>query len=130
MERIRSVPVAKADRRQAYREAFGDFSEKVKHIQDLTALPNPDGAAICIALLELERARVIYNTRRDALALQLLPTRARDVLPSVVPDSPKAYADRIRGLAELLWEGAGRPDGTAEEDWHRAEEIIRCVTAA
>jgi hypothetical protein len=32
-------------------------------------------------------------------------------------------------LAELIWESAGRPDGTAEEDWRRAEAIVKCAVA-
>lgn len=130
MEWTRGVSVAKADSWREYRQAFRDFSEKVKHVQDLTAQPNPDQGAIDVALVELERSRVAYNACRDAVAEQLLPTPAREIIPSVAPDSTESYADHIRGFAELLWEGAGRPDGTAEEDWRRAEEIIRRAAAA
>ena len=130
MERTRSLPVTKADSWRNYRAAFDEFSERVKDVQNLTAHPNPDQGAIDIALLELEKARVTYNASRDALAQQLLPAPVREILPTVMPDSAAAYADRIRGFAQLLWEGAGKPDGTAEEDWRRAEEIVRRATAA
>ncbi len=73
MERARSIPVANADPWRDYRQAFADFAEKVKRVQNLTAHPSPDRAATSMALLELENARVIYNARRDALAQQLLP---------------------------------------------------------
>ena len=38
--------------------------------------------------------------------------------------SPLGHSDDVRAIAELLWESAGRPEGTAAEDWRRAEEII------
>ena len=31
---------------------------------------------------------------------------------------------RIRERAYSLWEGAGSPDGQADEHWHRARELI------
>ena len=33
-------------------------------------------------------------------------------------------ARRIRERAYLLWEAEGRPDGRADEYWHRARELI------
>jgi hypothetical protein len=35
----------------------------------------------------------------------------------------------VPAIAELIWESAGRPDGTAEEDWRRAEAIVKCAVA-
>ena len=32
---------------------------------------------------------------------------------------------RIAHLAYLYWEARGRPDGSSEEDWFRAEEELR-----
>jgi hypothetical protein len=31
---------------------------------------------------------------------------------------------RIRDRAYLLWEAEGKPDGRADEYWHRAHELI------
>lgn len=113
-----------------YRIAFDEFSRRVRRMQFLSANANAHRAEIDAALLELEKARVAYNECRSALARQLLPSSGPELFPAVSPDSPKAYANRIRKIAQLLWEIEGRPDGTANEDWHRAEEIIRRVTAA
>ena len=86
--------------------------------------PNPDRQSIDAALLELEKARVHYNHRRDILAQNLL---------SSAPAAPELYvpsAERVRAVAELRWELAGKPEGTAEDDWYRAEEIVRRGAAA
>jgi len=103
----------------AYRSAFEEFSRRVQRVQDLTADENPDVAALDSALLELEKARLAYNLCRDALASHLMAS-----------STPRTYGDRVRRMAELLWEVEGRPDGTADEDWHRAEEIVRRAPAA
>ena len=89
------------------------------------AAPNADRQAIDGALLELEKARVEYNHRRDALAEKLLP-----VLGSSASDSVQPQANRVSEVAQLRWELEGRPEGSAEEDWYRAEEIVRSARAA
>jgi hypothetical protein len=35
---------------------------------------------------------------------------------------------RIRDRAYLLWEAEGKPDGRADEYWHRARELIEAET--
>jgi Protein of unknown function (DUF2934) len=112
------------DTAREYRKAFEEYSQKARKFQLLTAQQNPDKAAIVAALVELEKVRVAYNRRRDELAKQLL-THA---LPE--PDFSQAHAARIKQVAELLWEFSGKPEGTADDDWHRAEEIIRRTAAA
>jgi len=104
---------------KAYRSAFEEFSRRVQRVQQLTAEENPELAALDSALLELEKARLAYNACRDALARHLLASSA-----------PRTYGDRVKRMAELLWEVEGRPDGKADEDWYRAEEIVRHLTAA
>ncbi len=92
------------------------------------ATENPDWKAIDAALLEMEKARVEYNRCRDVVAQQLL-SEQRPALHAT-GNSTEPPADRVRAIAELRWELAGRPDGTAEENWYRAEEIVRQATAA
>ncbi|MBZ5633366.1 MAG: DUF2934 domain-containing protein [Acidobacteriia bacterium] len=87
------------------------------------AASNPDWPAIDAALLELEKARLNYNQYRDILAQQLLSS-------SQLPDSLQPDSDRVREIAELRWELAGKPEGTDDENWYRAEEIVRQATAA
>src|SRR5579864_1904215 len=92
---------------RAYQRAFHDFSDRVRHLQALTTDPHPDRAAIQAALVEVEKARVIYDAYRDALAQQLLPASQRSDLPT--EDPPEAKTERVKSIAELLWESAGRP---------------------
>ena len=109
---------------QVYREAFAEFAKKAQHVQALTEQQNADPRALEAALLELECAHVQHNLRRDEWVQQLLPGALK---PS---DIDRAHQDCIRSIAALLWENAGRPEGTASEDWRKAEAIVRQATAA
>ena len=108
-----------------YRRTFAEFAEKVRRTRAVMSASNADGKAIDAALIEMERARMDYNRSRDLLAQQLLNDPV-----SLSPNPADATADRVREIAELRWELAGKPDGTAEDDWYRAEEIVREATAA
>lgn len=120
--------ISRAEAWRAYEKAFHQFSEEVRRLQILTNDPHPNRAAIEAALVDVEKSRVIYDCFRDSLARVLLPPSRRGELPC--KDTPEAVNDRVRGIAEILWESAGRPEGTADEDWRLAEQIIRRATAA
>ena len=84
--------------------------------------------------LEIERVRFpkklaveieIDPGARDALVRSLLPASA-----PAAPDQRHDHVQDVQAIAELLWESAGRPTGTAEEDWRRAEAIVRRAVAA
>jgi hypothetical protein len=107
-----------------YREAFESFSRKAERVQFLASQENSDGKAFETALLELERAHLAYNQARDAFLQSLLPESAH--IPAF---DNQEHASDVPTLAELLWESAGRPDGTAEEDWRRAEAIVKRAVA-
>lgn len=111
------------DAEMQYREAFEDFSRKAELVQRLAA-QNAGGALFENALLHLERAQLAYNQARDAFVRMLLPNSAQ-----VSPTADSAYAEDVPAIAELLWENAGRPDGTAEADWLRAEAIVKHAVA-
>lgn len=85
---------------------------------------NPDWQAIDAALLGLEKARVSYNHCRDILTKELLSAAPQRELAS------DSIQNRVREIAELRWELAGKPEGTDDENWYRAEEIFRRATAA
>lgn len=121
---------AAMDVRQAYERAFQEFSDRVRDLQCLTLHPSPDAAAINVALQELEKAHWVYDRCRDALAVELLPASMRGTFRRMEPNSAEAYEDRVRAVARLLWESVGRPEDTADDDWHRAEQIVRRAAAA
>jgi hypothetical protein len=120
---------AATDLQQAYERAFQEFSDRVRALQCLTLHPSADAAAINVALLELEKAHWVYDCCRDALAVELLPASMRGTFRLMEPNSAEAYEDRVRAVAQLLWESAGRPGRTADDDWHRAEQIVRAAAA-
>jgi hypothetical protein len=129
MIRAHVQSITRVEAWRAYQRAFHEFSERVRRLQALTNDPHPNRSAIEVALVDVESARVIYDGYRDELARQLLPASQNARFPAI--DPPQAINERVKSIAELLWESAGRPDGTAEEDWHLAEEIVkRAATAA
>jgi hypothetical protein len=129
MIRAHVQSIARVEAWRAYQRAFHEFSDRVRRLQTLTTDPHPNRAAIEAALVDVEKARSIYDGYRDALAKQLLPPA--QTASFTIVDPPAAVTERVKSIAELLWESAGRPDGTAEDDWHLAEEIVkRAATAA
>ena len=108
-----------------YRDAFAVFAQRVREARALMAASNPNWQAIDTALLELEKARVNYNQHRDVLAQQLLSS-----IEQAASDSIQPQANRVREIAQLRWELGGKPEGTDDENWFRAEDIVRRATAA
>lgn len=129
MIRAHVQSIARVEAWRAYQRAFHEFSDCVRRLQTLTTDPHPNRHAIEAALVDVEKSRVIYDQTRDVLARELLPVAKKTNFPTI--DPPEAINERVKGIAELLWESAGRPEGTADEDWHLAEEIMkRAATAA
>lgn len=128
MHAVALIP-SEAELWRAYRGAFRSFADSVERVTFLAAHGDRGAEAIDTALLEMERARILYNDRRDALARQLLQSSASVEIPAPAPDSAQSHVRHVRDIAELRWELAGRPQGTAEDDWHRAEEIVRQAAA-
>ncbi len=112
---------------EEYRSVFEDFSRKAQQVQSLTEHPTGDRNAFETALLELEKAHLAYNHARDALVRSLLPASVQEQRQGRVA---RDHSEDVQAIAELLWESAGRPTGTAEEDWHRAEAIVQCAVAS
>ncbi len=111
-----------------YRSAFEDFSRNAQQVQFLTEHPTGDREAFETALLELEKAHLAYNDARDAFVRSLMPASA-----GAQPNPAGARQDHsedVQAIAELLWAGAGRPTGTAEQDWLRAEAIVKSAVAS
>jgi hypothetical protein len=102
--------------RNAYRTTFQDYAHKLEALQSLVNSGASDAARMDTALLEVEQARIAYNAARDRLAKELV----RPPLPAAAGSEEH----HIRQTARLLWELAGRPGGTAEHDWERAEQLV------
>jgi hypothetical protein len=115
---------------QEYRKAFLQFAEKVQLVQTLTADPHIDPRQVEAALLEMERAHVRYDICRDRWAEFFLPSEKRARVNQPVREIEHSHEHCIPTIAEFLWESAGRPEGTADEDWRKAEEIVKQAAAA
>jgi hypothetical protein len=115
---------------EMYRSAFEDFSRNSRRVQLLTEHPTGDRKVFEAALLELEKAHLAYNEARDAFVRSLLPSPVQGQPRSQPRGASYSHRADVQAIAELLWEGAGRPTGTADEDWRRAEAIVKSAVAA
>lgn len=99
--------------RVSYRTAFGEYARQLDSLQRLV---DGNGARRDIedALRAVEEARQAYNSARDRFAQALAASTAKPFTE-----------EQVRQTARLLWELAGRPQGTAENDWQRAEQLVR-----
>ena len=113
---------------QEYRKAFQQFAAKVKHVQNLTAQTDVDPKIMEAALLDLQLAHVNYDLFRDRWAQFLLPDEQEVIVEA--NDTERSQEESVRTIAELLWQSAGRPEGTADDDWRKAEEIVKQAAAA
>lgn len=102
---------------------FREYANNLDALQRLMGSGALDDGRIETVLFAVEKARVAHNCARDRLANEL----AYRELPR---ESGVAHEGRVRETARLLWELSGRPPGTAEYDWSRAEQLVRSATAA
>ena len=130
MEREHDVDLVLAQHWKAYRTAFRGFAQKARFVQLLEGRENVQRDAMESALLEMEKARVAYNAARDRLAQELLKSSARPQDTRFRAAMQSTDAPRVKELAQLIWELTGRPEDTADDDWRRAEEILRRAQAA
>jgi hypothetical protein len=108
--------------RNAYRSTFQEYARKIEALQSLVNSGTAAAARMDVALLEVEQARIAHNAARDRLA--------KELVPPPLPAATGNEEQHIRQTARLLWELAGRPDGTAEHDWRRAEQLVHAATAS
>jgi hypothetical protein len=123
MSVVAELPSTNVSLWREYRQAFREFARKAQSVQSLKEAPEPARASIDDALLELERARLHYNDCRDALASALRPDSQLASAP------PREHVQHIREFARLLWDFEDRRDGRADDDWYRAEKIVRSAAA-
>jgi hypothetical protein len=108
----------------AYRDAFRQWEREAARLAKINAKASYDPAEAEVALLSVEQARLTYNDSRDTLAAFLMKPEVRRAF-WVVPAATRQESRRVKGLAELFWELAGKPQGSAEDDWYRAERVVR-----
>ncbi len=109
---------------QGYRDAFRQFEREANRLAEINARPSYDAAEAERALECLEQARLAYNGIRDMLAASMMPVEARRGFWTIAP-AAQHDGRRVKDIAELLWELAGKPQGTAEDDWYRAERVVK-----
>jgi hypothetical protein len=107
--------------RNAYRTTFQEYSNKLDALQRLMSSGTPDSIMMEAALLEVEKARLAHSSARDQLA--------RELVRPPMPPAAKTGEHQVRETARLLWEVAGRPEGSAERDWRRAEQLVHAAAS-
>jgi hypothetical protein len=115
----------KAELLDQYRTAWGNLVYRTNILQDSLTESEPDGFRVEVALMEVEKARLQYNAARDLLVAQMAGPQ-----PSTQSAGPASPDGKVRVVARILWELAGKPDGTAVTDWLRAERVVRSASAA
>jgi hypothetical protein len=53
-----------------------------------------------------------------------MPAKLARLFWSIPPAAGRDEA-RVKSIAELLWELKGKPQGSADDDWYRAERVAR-----
>jgi hypothetical protein len=106
-----------------YRATWEIFSRKLDELQAVVETRDRDRAEE--ALLAVERARIAHNTARDRVAAQL----SVEIAAQDARNQDRLERRRVRHTAQLLWEIAGKPSGTADSDWHRAEQLVKAAAA-
>jgi hypothetical protein len=109
-----------SDLNAAYRTAFHRWVLELHHCQAFPKQETGESGKrqVCD---EAAAAESDYRVQRDRLAEFLL---------TPAPVLAEQTRRRIVRLAYHLWEEAGRPEGTAESDWYRAERMtLRMDTA-
>ena len=108
---------------QAYRGAFREFEREAERLTLVTGQASFDPEEVEEALARVEQARLAYNDVRDNLAASMMSAKSRQSFWAI-PASGREQ-DRVKSIAELFWQLSGKPQGSAEADWYRAERVVR-----
>jgi hypothetical protein len=104
----------------AYRVTFQDYAAKLNALQRIIDRGATGAGEFQAAFDAVEAARAAHSRARDCLAREFMrQTRSAESVDE----------QQIRKTARLIWEFAGRPEGTAERDWRRAESLVRTAVA-
>ncbi|MEO7206876.1 MAG: DUF2934 domain-containing protein [Steroidobacteraceae bacterium] len=86
------------------------------------------------ALEAAAHAKVLEDDELEGLSAQMHVSRSGPLEPdhdplSVLAETKEGLDQFVRDRAYFLWEQAGRPDGAAEEFWHKAQHQRWCERA-
>lgn len=125
--------------RADYDAAFRNWTAQVRVLQSVDSGDPQNRGAVEEARRWAEEAASVYREKRNLFLNHVIASRSRRPkraklniserpAPAVGPRQDHlVLADEnnpVRRLARQIWEEAGRPAGTAEQDWLRAEEIL------
>jgi hypothetical protein len=119
--------------------AFRNWAAQVRVLQSVSSGDPPDSGAVQQARRWVDEAATIYREKRNLLVEFIMrsPKAAEGAYAPLgdgdregpnaggaAENAPRARTQQVQRLARQIWEESGRPDGTAEEDWYRAEQIL------
>ena len=122
--------------RAEYDAAFDRLRAAHWELQSIRQQLSPDKMAEEAARQRVDQAMDVYRACRTNLADFLISNQPvgsqfRGVRSVGInrraagsKDSAPGCRDEVRVLAHRLWEDAGRPLGSADEHWYRAEEML------
>jgi hypothetical protein len=113
---------------QSYRDAFRQFEREATRLAEINLKHSTNPAETERALERVEHARLAYNDVRDSLAASLLPPQEAQRF-FAIPSTTRRERSRVKTIAELLWVLNGKPQGSADDDWYRAERVVRRAEA-
>jgi len=112
--------------RTEYDTAFDRLRRAHSELWSIRRQALPDRAAEAAARERFNQEMRTYHSRRDDLASYLLPKQSSNPrFATELEAGELSRQDQIRALAHRLWEQDGRPVGTPDEYWYRAEEMLR-----
>jgi hypothetical protein len=107
--------------REDYDAAFSRLRAAAWHL--CTVLESgADAETKSAAQRRMEEALADYRASRDRLAYHLASAKSP---AEAIRRQRQPSQEEVRQLAYRLWEQAGRPTGSADQDWQRAEELLR-----
>ena len=124
--------------RADYDAAFAKLRGEEFWLRLLAQQPSTEEATEDVARRRVDEAMAVYRECRNRLAgflASLQPARRSAVAADSQPvsawmmamnrNSAAAHPAEVQALAYRLWEEAGRPLGNPDEQWYRAEQLLR-----
>jgi hypothetical protein len=102
-----------------------------KRTTDLTTIASTEGAGAAAAPANKRRAaraKSSAGNQPDAVPEDL--SAQSGTAAQQAPPDPAVDREEVERLAHSYWEARGCPEGSAEEDWFRAEQEVRARRAA